>query len=49
VTADILETACSSQTFFTCKFLDILKLCDLNIAVQNVTIFIVNRFLAKKK
>lgn len=41
--AAILETA------LTPKFFDIFKLHDLNIAVQNVSIFVLNIYSAKKK
>lgn len=48
--ADISGTTVNSQTFFACKWLnDILKLYDLNIVVENVTIFVLNTYSAKKK
>jgi hypothetical protein len=50
VNADISETAFNSQLFFACKFLnDILKLYDLNTVLENVAIFVLNSYSAKKK
>jgi hypothetical protein len=44
-----LKLLLTPELFFTCKFLDIFKHYDPNIAVQNVTTFVLNCYSAKKK